>query len=477
VLELLNEAIYDDGTSWNDNCEPSWSDTELERKVENVYKYGATQPGLRGGVITMLENFGVAEAVQAEAVVAAERKSVFDAILFNIHDFFKRKVSQDFILREWLLAHGMTAFLAKRGTGKTVAMADMAFRIASDMDWHGVLVRKNCAVVYLCGEDDIGFQQHLKAWCKTHPLPPQDRMFVATMTPNLMSGEEIKAWATEIRERLPGRKIVTFVDTWQRATSTASQNDDKEMQNAAANAEALGKALDGPVVIAFHPPKNNPDTLMGSSIIENMTVGIWTMKLDGDQFHRVMRVARLKGKGEHNEMKFEYKEVGLGEYDEFEKEQTGLVPIKRGSNGDDTPEYAEASNEARFWYASIIGRLLSNYEGGKSAKKGDFGLVDTARRIKEFLKGHNADAKRYTLELANAKDNGFIGEDDSFKRHLGRMFVDNAQPQETDTGLFISVKVLSPVNKKFQFDDAALERAEKIKKLAAKAPVEDDDDF
>jgi hypothetical protein len=479
MLELLHEPLYEDGSTWDENCDPPWG-SELELKIENVYKYGAFQPGLKGGVIDMAENYGVEEAAQAEAVVRAERKGVFDKVLFNIGDFFKRNVTQEFVIREWLLAHGMTALLAKRGTGKTVAMADMAFRIASDMDWHGVPVKKGYAVVYLCGEDDIGFQQHLKAWCKTHPLPPSDRMFVATMTPSLMSGDEVKAWATEILERMPGRKIVTFVDTWQRATSSASQNDDKEMQNAAANAEALAKALNGPVVISFHPPKNNPDTLMGSSIIENMTVGIWTMKMDGDNFHRLLTVARLKGKGERNSMKFEYKEVGIGEIDEFGKEKTGLIALKQGGTSDADVKYAESiAGEARFWYASIIGRLLAEYksEGGAGSKAGDFSLVDTARRLKEFLNGNDSDAKRYRMELANAKDNGYLGEADSFKRHLGALFISRSDPQVTDAGIFISVDVENRTRKKFRIDDAALEKAEKMKKLAAKAPSDDDEDF
>jgi hypothetical protein len=475
ALELLNEPYGEEKESWNERCDPPWDFNELERKAENVYKYGAFQPGLKGGVINLLDNYGVDAATQAEEAKAEEQTNALDAIAFNAGSFLARKVSQEFVIREWLLAHGMTALLAKRGGGKSVTMSDMAFRISSDMDWHGVPVKPGWAVVYLCGEDDIGLQQHYKAWCQKFKVPADDRLFFMVNTPNLMSGEDVAMWATYIKRKLAGRKIVTFVDTWQRATSHASQNDDKEMQNAAANGEALAKALCGPVVIAFHPPKNNPDTLMGSSIIENMTVGIWTMKLADDQFHRVLRVARLKGKGERNEMKFEFKEVGIGEVDDFGKERTGLIAVKQG--GDSDTEVKFTDSEGRFWYGSVIGRLLAEYksEGGKGAKAGDFTLVDTARRIKEFLNSRDPDARRYKMELANAKDNGYLGEPDSFKRHLAKLFIERAEAQETDTGIFISVDGDNPTRKKFRIDDAAFEKAEKIKKLAAKAPADDED--
>ena len=90
--------------------------------------------------------------------------------------------------------------------------------------------------------------------------------------------------------------LLWVVDTWQRSTTAAAQNEDKDMKVAWGHLEALGEAFDGPVIGCFHPPKSNPKTISGSGFQQNATVAIWEIaKTDpeSDSSLRELKVTRM----------------------------------------------------------------------------------------------------------------------------------------------------------------------------------------
>ncbi len=234
------------------------------------------------------------------------------------------------VISEWLPAQGFTALLAKRGTGKTLAMLDMALSIASDMDWCGQPTKEGFWAVMLVGEDIGNSAAHVEAWCQKHGLskPPKRFLFIEDV-PDLMSAEDSEALAQYLRSVLPdGARAVLFVDTWQRASARGGQNRDEDMQKAVGHAEAIARSLNGPCVIAFHPPKHDGGTVMGSSVIENATSAIW--ELSDDAGTKRLTVTRIKGKGTGNYQRFAIEDMGLGRTEEHGGEVTGAVMARVG---------------------------------------------------------------------------------------------------------------------------------------------------
>lgn len=342
-VELLLEPDGNDD-SWNDRCLPPWNATgrdSIEHVVRNVFKYGENQPGDKGGELMEsdgvlppgLDDVGETEQGQAQE---ADRFSIIRSLAYPGFSFLKRGKRREMIIPEWLPAHGFTALLAKRGMGKTVTMLDVALSLASDRpEWQGQPIQEGWGAIYLCGEDDEGLEEQVRAWAKAYDIeePADDRLMILDGVVDLMSAEDTKAWSEFLKQHFGERRCVLFVDTWQRATSHAAMNSDEEMQTAVHHAEAMARTLNGPAVLAFHPPKDGREVIIGSSIIENSSTAIWllTSHIAGKK----LKVIRMKGKGESNYRLFRFEEIGLEQEDDFGKERTGIVAVKVGGSEDE----------------------------------------------------------------------------------------------------------------------------------------------
>jgi len=394
--EMAFSLLIEPG-GWNMRCLPPWQPHDLATKVKNAFSYGQNSGGVKGdlwdapGAFTPEEYLaGLAEQKEAARVGLAEH--LFDAeSIANSHEH------REMVIPEWLPATGYTAFLARRGTGKTVQMMDMACRIACDMDWHDMPIMEDFAIIYVCGEDDIGAKDQLRAWMKKHgEVPPKDRFFFMDTTFDLMSRDSVESWVTFLREQLKGRRAVVFVDTWQRATSRGAQNEDTDMQLAVHHAEAVARSFRGPAVIAFHPPKADANVVLGSSVIENASTAIWSLTEEGGG--RTLSVQRIKGKGFGNFQQFRYDEVPLNSLDYFGREITGIVPTRTGgTTTKGTKEETDREDTAQMMYADLIRSLINDEtkKVGGALPATAFTLKDTARRIMATPKGYE---QRVSLE-------------------------------------------------------------------------------
>lgn len=319
--------------AWNEHCEPPWELDELASKVHNAYSYASSPVGTKADLMAGIGVQIVGSQSKPGPGSFEEASSPEDglkrvsSLILTGDEFLAREIEVDSLIPEWIPAFGITAVLAKRGGGKSALMVDMSLRVASDMPWNGITTAQGWASVYLCGEDDVGLQRQMAAWrIVNKTFPDADRLFVAPAVPNLMDGNELKLWASAIKARLKGRRAVVFLDTWQRATRNASQNEDREMQVAIYHAEQLARTLNGCAVIAFHSPKLVEETITGSMVQENSTVAILVVKkVKNGNGLRTVKVERIKGRGEGNSVEFRLPEVRLGLRDKSGAELTGVI--------------------------------------------------------------------------------------------------------------------------------------------------------
>lgn len=434
IYDLLNEPYGDDEESWNERCSPSWSEDELRTLIENAFNYATNAPGQKGGMLDSSSELdsitdryiaaGEAESAQVkEDEKLAEKRALegLDAMCFQGDALIRRENKHFYIIEDWLLGHGVAALRAKRGTGKTVVMIDMALRLACDMDWWGKNTDKGWSSVYICAEDDEGLQTMMTGWSiQNDKLPAKDRFIVMTGSPNLLDGGEVRKWAEYLKTKLGKHKAVVFVDTWQRVTASVSQNDDSDMQVAIKNAEWLARELGGPVVIAFHPPKNNEGTITGSMVIENSTTSIWSVV--HDSFCRRMTNERIKGKGEGMFQRFRWDSIKTGKQDQWGKDVTSPILGDLGGSEHETESFDGVVNQVKGVYASVIRDLIMEAENDDEFVKNRgkfFHAKDTAQRIIAlFDRDPN---NRYKRKLAKLGNNDYSTES-TLRRKLGDMF-------------------------------------------------------
>ena len=370
---------------WNSRCEPPWDVGELALIITNAYKYGQKQPGSKGAG-TASEMFGTVDAEEDAEVYQEDRFANIRKLMFKGDLLSKRKEKREMIIPGWLPAHGFTAFLAQRGGGKTTIMFDMAMRIACNMDWHDLPIAENRTAVYLCGEDDVGIQEQQKAWIMRHQeIPDPDRFMAFVGIVDLMSMDSTKMWTEFLMEEVKDKKVVLFLDTWQRASSRGGQNNDEDMQNAVHHVEAMCKSLNGPGVVAFHPPKHDAGVILGHSVIENSTTAIWT--LSDHATGKRLDVTRIKGTRDGSYQSFHFEEIKLGEYDEFGNENSSIVPVKNGGSSDGPTDPGISVSRAAAYAVTI--RELDKYRldpeyGDPEKYAKPFSLAALSSRIEQL---------------------------------------------------------------------------------------------
>lgn len=442
-FEKCIELMTLDG-GWNERCEPCWGVDELASgPVGNAFKYAQNAPGEKALIWDLhsdadsspsnLDAFLSSGAGLSEQDAMEERFKFLKSITKSGQEILEAPLNTDMVIPDWLPVKGFVGMIAKRGSGKSTLLTDMAMRIATDMQWHGVPIMENWAVVYIAGEDDDGAKKMLKGWMKEHDrVPEPGRFFLLERTMSLMNVEECMLWTEYFKWLFQGRRVVTIGDTWQRATAEASQIDDKEMNTAVANLEAMARVMRGPAVMAFHPPKDDSTTIMGSGVLENASTGLWLIDPSNMQGTKLI-CTRIKGAASGSWAVFKQKNVPLGIKDRFGREMTGRIPEKTAGSEEPLSDAMLRMNAAiRHAYAKLILELLCEAEGqdpeGFSKNRQRlFTIKDAALRI---LQAHSS-------KLSEVKAAGETGEMtiSHLSARLSQLFRTNSTPEILDNGV------------------------------------------
>lgn len=391
ALKLFHES------EWNTRCDPPWDLDHLEIKIRNSYSFAQNRPGAKavtyertklmagrpaggwGAVITdeqVAAMFGTKKLSLVVDNTADEEDGIptdvpddeadpmaefqeNEQLWYGIQDFAAIDKVREYLVKDWLIAHGITALLAKRGTGKSTIALDLAMHLAKDMEWWGLRIMEGWKVIYICGEDDEGMILNVRAWAKYNDrgLPDNDRFLVAKDIVKMTNKTELRLRLREMKDWAGDARCLIILDTWARATAGYSSNTQEEMDTAYENAEMVAAALSGPMIACFHPPKDGRMTIRGSAVQEDASSGIWELEEMPDGMK--LTIGRAKGKGRGNYRLFKIEKVKLDGTDFYGDDLEGIVPVKMGGTEDEgKPAHMEhMKNQRRAWAKAIIGAL------------------------------------------------------------------------------------------------------------------------
>jgi hypothetical protein len=346
-------------SGWNNKCDPPWSADELESLISHVARYTQNRPGSKPDLMAMHyeqlnDDVKMAESIEA-GIIEEPIEDDWDAKWMDSNVFNARGKRRQYIIPGWLPATGLTAVNAKRGTGKSTILLDLAYRIATDGDWHGLPLKTGYNVIYFVGEDDEGMELSSVCWTYKHEkTAAPGRLVFVDGIPDLKSVKDVTRFATKAKDLMGDTPTVLIFDTWQRATSHAAQNSDEDMQACVAHAEAMAEVVGAPCIAAFHPPKHDRSTILGSSITENSTSAIWQIEEVAEGV--CMKVERIKGRGHGNDRTYRFDTVELPEADPdcFGDNYVGIVPRKiagtESKNETDMILNEEGNRRAWAWF-------------------------------------------------------------------------------------------------------------------------------
>ena len=217
------------------------------------------------------------------------------------------------LIRGILPAEGVAAIYGQPGSGKSFFVLDMMGAVARGDNWCERKTRQ-CAGTYIGLEGEAGLAQRVRAnenrW---GPLPLTLRFTTDPL--NLMTAQDIEDLAGEMN-RIGGSNGIMCIDTLNRASPGADENDSKDMGVIIAAAKSLQRKVGGLIVLIHHTGKDAQRGLRGhSSLLAALDVAIEVSKNNG-QFSWQMKKSK-DGRDDHNgAFRLETVDLGVDEADE-----------------------------------------------------------------------------------------------------------------------------------------------------------------
>lgn len=266
------------------------------------------------------------------------------------------------LVRGVLPAQGLAAVYGLPGSGKTFLALDLAAAVAEGSRWFG-FTTKQAPVVYLGLEGESGLSQRVQAWSRHHhrALPAALR-FVVAQPFDLLQPDDLAELAQAITTSC-GSGAMVAIDTLNRASPGADENDSQDMGRIIAAAKRLQVLVAGLVLLVHHAGKDTTRGMRGhSSLLAAIDAAI---EVNRQGATRDWRIAKAKDAADAEALGFELEAVTLGlDDDQLPITSCVVVPAERTAQA---PIRAPQGGNQRIVFDALV--ELIEREGSTSAPK------------------------------------------------------------------------------------------------------------
>lgn len=192
--------------------------------------------------------------------------------LFNTHKFktisfenlLKLDMKIDWIVQDYLEANGLCQMFGAPGSGKSFFALDMAYCIASGIDFFGKKVKKT-NVLFIAGEGFTGLKKRAKALHDKYNAEVGDISF-SMQAAEFLNEQSCMDVADRIKNNVGGFGAV-FIDTLNRNMGGGDESSTKDMTLFISNVDKYIRSLGCAVYIVHHSGLNDADRGRGSSAL------------------------------------------------------------------------------------------------------------------------------------------------------------------------------------------------------------------
>lgn len=210
-------------------------------------------------------------------------------------------------VRSVLPAEGLAAVAGPPGCGKSFLALDLLGAVAEGREWFAHRVEP-CPVIYCALEGEAGIAQRIQAYRARHGSAPARMRFMAQPFALLEPGD-VAELADAIRAA-GGAGGIVAIDTLNRATVGADENDSRDMGCVIEGAKLLQSALGGLVLLVHHTGKDASRGLRGHSSLLAALDAVIEVKRDGDRREWRTTKAKDASDGDSHAFRLEVLEVG-----------------------------------------------------------------------------------------------------------------------------------------------------------------------
>lgn len=215
----------------------------------------------------------VIKEIISQAVAPASRYK-----LLNNSDLEARPPIQ-WRIKNILPASGLAAVFGASGSGKSFLVLDMLQSLADGRDWFGCRV-KPCNVIYIALEGEAGMAGRVKAYSMRHGASNENIRYMVQPF-SLLARADIIELAQAVKAK--GGAGVVVLDTLNRASNGADENDSKSMGEIIAGANDLQRLVGGLVLLVHHTGKDASKGLRGHSSLHAALDAAIEVRRNGEQ--------------------------------------------------------------------------------------------------------------------------------------------------------------------------------------------------
>lgn len=229
--------------------------------------------------------------------------------LINAEDMITDLSPPSFIIDEIIPDFGFGMIHGQSGHGKTFYVMDMAYHIATDMDWHGKKTEGG-HVVYLAGEGHHSLKYRLIGLKQKHGQS-LSRLHVSQSGCNLNTPDGLELARTAINatiETTSESPKIIFVDTLHRFLE-GDENSSKDAKSMIDSCDILKHEFGCTVILVHHTGLNADDRARGSSSWKGAMDFEYNIKKSGNILTQYCK--KMKDSEEHKPIVFKLNCVDL----------------------------------------------------------------------------------------------------------------------------------------------------------------------
>ena len=203
--------------------------------------------------------------------------------LVSIASLIKNPKAVDFMVKGLVESGGMNLLSGEYGSGKSFLVFDLAFCVASGIDWHGYKVKQS-PVVIIAGEGHRGIGNRLLALEQYYNSPtPLDklRISVSKVAANFTDDANAQLVQQAVQEVCPdGEDGLVIIDTLNKNFGGSNENDTVQMTKFVNNLDTYFRNSGKTVIVVHHPNKSDPNSSRGSNALPSACEGVFNLKKD-----------------------------------------------------------------------------------------------------------------------------------------------------------------------------------------------------
>lgn len=329
-------------------------------------------PGLpaKGGIDDWLPKGGSAEALydltatSAKLFQAKPFTSAFGAVQWL--DFGKAGPAYEHLIKGVLTRGEQSMLLGESQSGKSFIAIDIAMSVARGIEWFGRKARRG-GVIYQAGESAVGVRRkRFPAYARHHNLERDPLPIVLLERPVdfYNSDEQVDLFIEECRHwsrTFPVPLELIIIDTFNKATPGANENDGKDMGMVLARCDRIRSATGAHVMLVHHLNSGGTKARGHTSLFANVENVITVRKVENahDADKRQIRewvISKQKDGEDGVSQRFVLPLVNLGVDADGDKITSCIVSAPNG----DAPEVEHPDGIAIAGYNAAVLRAIYN---------------------------------------------------------------------------------------------------------------------